>query len=56
VKAKLETIAEGASTIEREFLADIMLGDGSTVHDTIGARIAEAYLTGEVRPLLPPKS
>ena len=31
VKAKLELVAEGGSSVEREFLADMMLPDGRTV-------------------------
>jgi|SRR6185436_9945837 len=54
-KAKLEIIADGASTFEREFLADLLLGDGTTVHEAISERLAEVYRTGEVRPLLPAK-
>lgn len=45
-KAKLETISGGDSTFEREFLADILLGDGSTVGDIAPAQIAEAYASG----------
>jgi len=35
VKAKLETVSSGASTLEREFLADLKLADGRTVHEVL---------------------
>jgi hypothetical protein len=53
VKAKLELIADGSSTLEREFLSDIMLPDGRTVGETISPRIAEAYNTGNMPAMLP---
>lgn len=52
VKAKLELIALGVSSVEREFLADLVLANGATVHDSIAEGIRKAYLSGEVRPLL----
>lgn len=45
-KAKLEIIELGLSTVEREFLADIFLADGRTVHEVVSAPLAEVYLTG----------
>ncbi len=53
-KAKLELIADGATTFEREFLADILLPDGSTLYDQAAPRLTEAYETGHMPPLLPP--
>lgn len=53
VKAKLELIADGSSTLEREFLSDILLPDGRTVGETVLPRIAEAYSDGLMRPMLP---
>lgn len=47
-KAKLEMIAAGDSTIEREFLADVVLADKSTVYETARASIAETYETGKM--------
>lgn len=35
VKAKLEAVRTGTTTLEREFLADIRLADGSTVHQVL---------------------
>lgn len=53
VKAKLEIIRDGQSTVEREFLADVMLPDGATVGETLGPQLAESYATGRMPPLLP---
>jgi hypothetical protein len=50
VRAKLELVALGASTIEREFLADLLLPSGARVHEELAAPVAEAYRTQ--KPLL----
>lgn len=47
-KAKLEMIASGGSTFEREFLADMMLANGETVAEAVLPRIAESYETGRM--------
>jgi len=52
-KAKLELVAEGLSTIQREFLADIVLPDGSTIGKALEAPVANAYATGKMPRLLP---
>jgi hypothetical protein len=54
LKAKLEFIASGHTTPEREFLAFTVLPSGAIVGDELEPRLAEAYATGEVRALLPP--
>jgi hypothetical protein len=54
LKAKLELIQDGVTTFEREFLADILLPNGETLHDAVAHRIAAAYQSGEVLPMLPP--
>ena len=41
-KAKLEAIASGISTIEREFLSDIVMPDGRTVGETMTPVIRKA--------------
>ena len=46
VKAKLEAVREGATTIEREFLADMLTPDGSTVSEWIAEPLRIAYETG----------
>lgn len=54
LKAKLEIIASGDSTVDREFLADILLPGGVVVGDKAIPRIEESYRTGEApRFLLP---
>jgi hypothetical protein len=52
IKAKLEAIQIGISTPEREFLADIALPDGRTIHSALKAGLAEAYEGGKMPPLL----
>jgi hypothetical protein len=52
VKAKLEAIALGTSTAEREFFADLVLPNGRTVHASLAGDIATAYGTGKMPPLL----
>jgi hypothetical protein len=51
VKAKLEVIESGLSTVEREFLADLLLPGGQTVHDAMKENIALVYDTQQV-PML----
>lgn len=51
-KAKLEIIAGGESTFEREFLADLMLPDGKAVGEVLLPQLAEAYATGKTPALL----
>lgn len=52
VKAKLALVDDGISTIEREFLSDIVLPGGGTLGDAMVPQI-EAMSRGEVRPQLP---
>lgn len=51
-KAKLEIVALGLSTVEREFLADLFLPDGRTLHEVLAPQIAASYLDGRMPPLL----
>lgn len=54
VKAKLELIGGGETTVEREFLADLVLPNGATVGETAAPAIAAAYESGQMpRSLLP---
>jgi hypothetical protein len=46
VKAKLEMIATGDSTVEREFLADMLMPNGKTVGSQALPALAESYRTG----------
>jgi len=54
IKAKVEAIASGLTSFEEEFLAHVMLPDGSTVGEQVRPRLALAYERGEVPALLPP--
>lgn len=56
VRAKLEIIADGGSTFEREFLADILLPDGRTVHKALAEQLERSYLDGGMPKLLGPGS
>jgi hypothetical protein len=51
IKAKLEAVASGISTLEHEFLANVVLEDGRTVAQALVPRLHEAG-----RLLLPPAS
>lgn len=51
VKAKFAAVEAGISTVEQEFLAQVVLPNGQTVGDTAPTAIARAYATGEVQPL-----
>ena len=53
VKAKLEAVEAGIATFEEEFLAHIMLPDGSTVGRFMAPQIARAYSTGTMPAMLP---
>ena len=53
VKAKLEAIEAGISTLEREFLADIIMPNNQTVGQWLAPQIEQVYLTGKMPPLLP---
>lgn len=53
VKAKMEAVDAGISTVEREFLYDIVLPDGRTAGEWIAPQIAAAYQTGQMPAMLP---
>jgi hypothetical protein len=59
IKAKLEMIESGESSVEEEFMADLILPDGSTMRETFVPKIEEAYATGKMPsmtlPALPEK-
>lgn len=48
IKAKLEAVREGATTVEREFLADMMMRDGQTVSEWALPQIESAYREGRM--------
>lgn len=54
VKAKLELARLGVSTVEREFLADLVLPDGQTLHTAMRGPIADALANGRMPRLLLP--
>lgn len=53
IKAKLEAVASGIVLFEEEFLAHFVLPDGKTVGEHTLPRLAGAYESGDVPPLLP---
>ena len=53
VKAKLEAVDAGISTVEREFLYDIVLPDGRTAGEWMAPQIETAYETGQMPAMLP---
>jgi hypothetical protein len=53
VKAKLEAVESGISTLEAEFLANIVTESGRTIGEVVLPRLTEAVTSGR---LLPPKS
>lgn len=50
-KAKLELVRLGLSTVEREFLADLILPDGTTAAETLGAYMKDLLVHGYRAPL-----
>ena len=52
IKSKLELIAGGDSTVDAEFLPNIVLPNGSTVGKMLGVQLNEMYATGQMPPLL----
>lgn len=53
IKAKIEAIQSGITTLDREFLADVVMADGRTVGQWAAPQIAHMYDTGHMPPLLP---
>lgn len=53
IKAKLESVEAGIETFEDAFLAHIQLPDGLTVGEHVRPKIALAYQTNTMQPLLP---
>lgn len=52
IKAKLEAVDSGISIFEDEFLANIVMPNGQTVSQHVRPRIAVAYQTGNMQPML----
>ena len=53
LKAKLEAISSGISTFEDEFLAHVILPNGSTVGQFMVPQLEHAYTSGRMPALLP---
>lgn len=52
IKGKLEAVESGIVAFEDEFLANVLLPDGSTVASTIQTQIDDAYSDGQMPKLL----
>lgn len=52
IKAKLEAVQSGISTLQREFLADTLLPNRQTAGEWLIPQIADAYATGQQPSLL----
>lgn len=52
VQAKFEAIDAGISTFEREFLADTVMADGTTVGDWASPQLESMYASGKMPKLL----
>lgn len=50
LKAKLEAVASGISTLEAEFLANVVMHDGRTIGQAILPRMNEAVESGRLLP------
>ena len=53
IKAKLEAVEAGISTVEREFLDAVMLPDGRTVGEWLGPQLGAVYARGQMPALMP---
>lgn len=53
IKAKLEAVECGISVFDQEFLANIVLPDGSTAGDFMVPQIERAYITKKMPAMLP---
>ncbi len=53
VKAKLEAVESGITTLEREFLSDIVMPNNQTVGQWLAPQLDAAYRSGHMPPLLP---
>jgi len=50
LKAKLEAVASGISSLEAEFLANVVLDNGQTVGQTLLPRLTDAVRSGRLLP------
>jgi len=56
LKAKLELVRLGVSTVEKEFMADMVLPNGETVNVALGREIAAALALGAMPTLSLPEA
>ncbi len=56
LKMKLELINNGESTVDAEFLPNVVLPDGRTVLNAFGQQLDQMYRDGAMPPLLGPAS
>lgn len=52
IKAKLEAVAAGITTVEDEFLAQTVLPDNTTVGQWAKTQVDQVYLDGKMPPLM----
>ena len=52
IRAELEAVESRTTTLESEFLADIVLPDGGTVGRWLAPQVEEAYATNTMLPVL----
>lgn len=52
IKAKLEAVESGISTVEHEFFYDIVLPNGQTLGEYIAPQLELSYANGDMPPLL----
>lgn len=50
IKAKLEAVASGISTLEHEFLANVVTDSGATIGEMLVPRLSEAVSAGRLLP------
>lgn len=53
IKAKLEAVESGISTIEKEFFYDLVLPNGQTLGEYMAPQLQAAYQNNQMPPLLP---
>lgn len=54
IRAKLVAIESGIVSVEEEFHAHVILPTGQTMHEWSAPYLKQAYLAGELPPMLPP--
>lgn len=56
IKAKFEAISSGISSVEREFLADMVMANGQTLGTWVAPQLETMYASGRMPLLLPEHS